>query len=310
MTENELDISGSLTWEEGLPHPQWDLIETWVESRCAPDARGDAWVGIGRQWLAELGPALGGGYEAIESNHFLALVARADETGSWLLPFAERCRATLLSSLGGVTDFDGRGKQLVMVLRKQDHYYRYIARYFAEGAHGGSAGIHIREGYPHVVLYGKQSWVLENTLAHELTHVSLHHLSMPQWLEEGLAQMFEHNMTGRSLLEVDAQLAARQKRYWGKHGLGAFWRGEGFTRPGKVQQLSYQLAEILIRLLVEESEPRWFGWVREPQRRFFAFLREASVSDCGEAACQEHLHFGLSDLAAKFLGPGSWTPSP
>ena len=47
---------------------------------------------------------------------------------------------------------------------------------------------------------GKELWILEDTLGHELTHVSLHHLSMPQWLEEGLAQMFEHNMTGRSLL--------------------------------------------------------------------------------------------------------------
>jgi hypothetical protein len=206
-----------------------------------------------------------------------------------------------------VTDFGELGKQVVMVLRNQDDYYRYISLYFPEGEHGGSAGVHIREGYPHVALHGKQMWALENTLAHELTHVSLHHLSMPQWLEEGLAQMFEHDMTGRSLLEVDAEMAGRHKQYWGKHGLCPFWRGEGFSRPGKVQELSYQLAEILVRLLVAESRPRWFGWVREPQRRFFAFLGGANVSDCGEAACREHLGFGLSDLAVKFLGPGSWS---
>jgi hypothetical protein len=305
----ELDISGSLTWEEGLPHPQWDLIATWIESRCPHDGQSAAWVAAGRQWLAELGPALGRGYQASESAHFLALTHQGDAPGGPLLQFAERCRAVLLSVLAGVAQFDVPGKQIIVAVRTADEYYRYITRYFSEGEHGDSAGVHIREGYPHVALRGKELWLLENTVAHELTHASLHHLSMPQWLEEGLAQMFEHDMTGRSLLIVDGEMAGRHKRYWGKRGLDAFWRGEGFSRPGKVQELCYQLAEILVRLLIEESRPRWFGWVREPQQRFFAFLREAGGADCGEAACREHLQFGIGDLAARFLGPGSWEAS-
>ena len=271
--------------------------------------REDVWAAVGRQWLGELGSALGVGYEPIESDNFLALISREDEIGHPLLRFAERCREALRSTLCGVADFDGKGKQIVIVLRNPRHYYQYIAMYYPEGDHGGSAGVHIRRGYPHVALLGKQLWTFESTLAHELTHASLCHLSMPPWLEEGLAQMFEHNMTGRQLLEVDAALAGRHKRYWSKHGLNEFWRGEGFSRPGKVQKLSYQLAEILVRLLAEESRPRWFGWVREPQMRFFAFLRGANESDCGEVACQEYLHCGLSDVAARFLGPGSWSPN-
>ena len=309
MGSRDLDISGSLTWDDGLPRPKWDLIESWVETNCAPDARRDTWIAVEKQWLAELGPALGDGYEVIESDNFMVLTGQADEIGGYLLPFAERCRAVLLSALGGVADFAGLGKQLVVALRDPEHYYRYISQYYPEGVHGGSAGIHLREGYPHVALHGGHLLGMQNTLAHELTHVSLLHLSMPQWLEEGLAQMFEHNMTGRSQLQVDDRMAGQHKRYWRKHGLDEFWRGEGFSRAGKVQGLSYQLAEILVRLLVEECQPRWFGWVREPQLRFFAFLRGASMSDCGEAACQEHLRFGLSDVAARFLGPGSWCPS-
>jgi hypothetical protein len=294
-----------------LPRPQWDLIEQWVESCCDPDDRYDTWTATVRQWLAELGPALGDRrYETVESDHFLALAAPEEATGRTLLKFAEHCRAALRSVLGEVADFEGRGKQVVLALHSQDDYYRYISLYFSEGAHGASAGIHIRQDYSHVALHGKQLSTLENTLAHELTHVALHHLSMPQWLEEGLAQMVEHDMTGRSLLEVDAEMAGRHKRYWGKHGLDEFWRGEGFSRPGKVQELSYQLAEILVRLLVEEARPRWFGWGRETQRRFFAFLRGASVSDCGEAACREHLRQGLDAVAGRFLGPGPWSPSP
>ena len=309
MSDNELDISDSLCWEDGLPLPRWDLIETLVESQCEPQTRPDVWIAVQRQWLAELGAALGVGYDTIESDNFLALVWRKDRSVRRLLPFAERCRTVLLSALSGTADLAGQGKQVVLALRNPDHYYRYISQYYPEGKHGASAGVHIREGYPHVVLYGKQLWALENTLAHELTHASLHHLSMPQWLEEGLAQMFEHDMTGRSLLVLDAKMADQTKRYWGRHGLDEFWHGEGFGSSGKVQELSYQLAEILVRLLIEESRPRWFGWVREPQQRFFAFLREANESDSGEAACQEHLRCGLSDLAARFLGPGSWSAS-
>lgn len=308
MRTTELDISGSLTWKEGLPRPQWDLIETWIESRCGPDRRADAWVAVCRQWLAELGLALGRGYDVAESDHFVALASLGDASGRWLLQFAERCRAVVLSVLAGVADFKIPGKQVMLALRTADEYYRYISLYFPEGEHGGSAGIHIREGYPHIALCGKQVWMLENTLAHELMHASLQHLTMPLWLEEGLAQMFEHDMTGRSLLQVDTEMARRHKRYWAKHGLDELWRGEGFFRPGRGQELSYQLAEILVRLLIEEARPRWFGLVREPQRRFFAFVRQARESDCGEAACRKHLQFGLGDLAARFLGRGTWSP--
>lgn len=309
MPGKEFDISGSLTWEDGLPRPQWDLIKTWIESNCDTDGQLDAWVAVERQWLTKLGAALRHEYEVVESAHFLALASQQNGTGRPLLQFAERCRSALLSILSGVAQFEGFGKQVVLALRDRDDYYRYISHYYSEGEHGASAGVHIRQDFPHVVLYSKHLWMQENTLAHELTHVSLQHPSMPQWLEEGLAQLVEHDMTGRQLLMVDGEMSGRHKKYWGKHGLDEFWHGKGFSRSGQVQELSYQLAEILVRLLLEEGRPRWFGWVREPQRRFFAFLQGASVSDCGAEACRKDLGFELGDLAARFLGQGSWSPS-
>jgi len=309
MSQQELDITDSLDWEEGLPRPRWDLIESRVDSQIDPGAQWDVWTVAARQWLTELGAALDKRYGVIESDHFLMLASQPEETGTSLLQFAERCRVRLLSSLEGVAEFDGRGKQVVVELRNPKDYFQYICVFLPEGERGGSVGVQIREGYPHIALHGRELWSLENTLSHELTHASLHKQSMPLWLEEGLAQMFEHDMTGRSLLDVTTEMAGLHKRYWGKHGLDAFWCGEGFSRPGKVQELSYQLAEILARLMVEESRPRWFGWVREPQVRFFAFLRDANAADCGAAAAGKHLGLELSSLAAKFLGPGNWSPS-
>jgi hypothetical protein len=215
MSAGQVDISSWLTWDEDLPRPQWDLIETWIESRCAPDERRAAWVVASRQWLAELSRSLGSGYQTAESDHFL-LACHGDASGDALLQFAQRCRVVLLSALSEVADFEVPGKQVIVALRNPDDYYRYVSPYYPEGEHGKSGGVHIRVGYPHVALHGKDVWVLENSLAHELTHVSLHHLSMPQWLEEGLAQMFEHDMTGRSLLVVNGEMARRHKKYWGK----------------------------------------------------------------------------------------------
>ncbi len=308
MNGEELDISEYMEWQDGLPVPQWSVIEPWIETRCAPGMRARAWDDVSRQWLTELVASLPDVKGPFESKHFIAIVPGADRSGGQLLQFAERCRGSLQSILGDIAQLDARGKQVVVALDEPDEYYRYIAAHSSDGEHGTSAGVHIREGLPHVALHGSRLIELENTLAHELTHASLQHLSMPQWVEEGLAQIFEHDMTGRSLLLMDREIAEEHQRYWRANGLGEFWSGEGFSDPGPVQRLSYRLAEVLMRLMIEEGRVRWFGLVREPQRRFFQFLRTASTDDCGQEACERALGYDLTDLAARFLGPGPWEP--
>jgi hypothetical protein len=309
MTVERLDISDSFTWEEGLPRPQWDLLSTWVKECVEPDARHIAWTDIARQWLDKLRPELGRDYRIAESEHFLVLAPQSGPPGDVLARSAEACHCALLTALPGVAAFKMPGKRVALVLTDVEQYYTYLSDYYSEGHYGGSAGVHVREGYPHIVLCGRELFQVENALAHESTHAALTHLSLPQWVEEGLAQMFEHNMTGRALLLVDGEMAREHKSYWKKRGLELFWRGEGFSRPDKSQQLSYQLAEILLRLLWEDHKPRWFGLDKSPQRRLFGFLREADACDCGESAARAHLRFGLAELAAKFLGHGPWTPA-
>jgi|GEM_PF-5908467 len=51
MNADDIDITDSFTWEDGLPHPQWDLIEAWVNSRYDLENQRDAWIAIGRQWF-------------------------------------------------------------------------------------------------------------------------------------------------------------------------------------------------------------------------------------------------------------------
>jgi hypothetical protein len=165
----------------------------------------------------------------------------------------------------------------------------------------------IREGYPHIVFHGDDLTTLEHTVAHELTHAALSHLSLPAWIDEGLAQMFDHNMTGTRFL-LSQELAQQHQRFWRSHGLDPFWKGDGFTRPDKGQKLSYELAELLLRMLSEDYRPRWFGSDKRPQRRFIAFLLHATAADGGESAARKHLGIGLGELVSRFLGPGDWSP--
>lgn len=308
MTPVNIEIKDALTWEEDLPRPRWDLLESWVESRVEADAREDAWTDLSRQWLKRLGAILGENYQIDESAHFLmlsALPALADH----LLWCAEHSREELLGSLPEVTEFS-LGKQPIVAIGAVEDYYRYICVYYPDGKHGGSAGCHVREGRPHVVLSGKLQPALESTISHEMTHVALTHLSLPLWLEEGLATSFQKRMTTHDgeMLVTGAE-ARKQKRYWSNHGLDAFWDGSAFLQAGKVQQHAYQLAEVLMRLLFEEYRPRWFGLAREPRRRLFGFLRAADAADCGQSAAREHLRIELGDLAGRFLGPGEWNPT-
>jgi hypothetical protein len=303
----KLELATMLAWEEGLPRPQWDLIDQWIETKCPADDRREAWDDVLRQWLEELQAALGGEWLLAESEHFLAI--GLPSLARTATKFAEHARTSLQAMLADVADFETPGKQVIISLPTLDEYYRYISYFYPEGEHGGSLGVHIREGYPHVALFGKDLWVLENTLAHELMHVSLHRCQLPQWVEEGLAQMFEHDLTGRNALMLDREKVAKHKDYWTEHGLDAFWSGQGFHLPDDVQELSYQLAEIVVRLMVVEARPRWFGLARGEQQRFFNFLRTARAEDCGAAASEACFGLPLTELAARFLGEGDWSPS-
>src|SRR5262249_25550872 len=162
-----------------------------------------------------------------------------------LLSVAERCRQHLLAVLPGVANFHSPGKYAILALKDQEDYYKYISSYYPEGHHGSSAGVHVKEGYPHIGLNGAAVSVADRTLAHELPHASVAYLELPRWLDEGLAQVFERFASGRPGLLIEPETAEKMKRGWGKRGLDSFWRGESFSAAGKAQMYSYMLAELL-----------------------------------------------------------------
>ena len=306
-----LDLSDCFPCDEGLPRPRWDMVHARVEAAAAPEDRGALWADATRRWLEMLRPALVPKYRLLESEHFQLLTWLAEDPAAALLRFAEKCRRVLLAELPGLAAFDAPGKMAILAFKRPARYYTYLAAFYPEGRYGGSVGVQVRStGRPHVALRGPRLLALQSTLAHELTHAALVHLKMPLWVEEGLTQKFQNVLAGQRPLQITGKTGRQHKRHWTRQGLVPFWTGAGFHKPGRVQRLCYELAEILQALLTSQHQPRWLGMDQGPPRRLAAFLAAADKADCGEAAARAHLGVGLGDLAARFLGPGDWSPAP
>ncbi|MDR0769945.1 MAG: hypothetical protein LBE75_01910 [Burkholderiales bacterium] len=72
----------------------------------------------------------------------------------------------------------------------------------------------------------------------------------------------------------------KHMRFWGGAEIQEFWSGKSFSRPGDAQELSYDLARILVEQLARDWD------------RFRQFALEADWRDGGARAARET--FGIS----------------
>lgn len=146
-----------------------------------------------------------------------------------------------------------------------------------------------------VLVFSRWNW--RRVVIHEMTHVLLSHLDIPQWIEEGLAQIFKDQVLHEASFTPTHALQREHRAYWQEHTLDRFWGGAAFHGVDEGRRLAYSLAETLVRILL-----------RDQAARFRSFLGAARYADAGDAASREHLGRGLADVAADFLGTGAWQP--
>jgi hypothetical protein len=312
MAESGFDIAPFLlTDNDSFPYPDWSQVATAISEGFGTADHRTAWTGAARQWLTTAANQYSR-YEVRETKHFLLLLPSDSNFSNMLAADTEHCRQSILELLPGVTRFEPPGTQVVIVFPNLDDYYTYTAAFHPDrGEYGTSTGMFMRgAGYPHTVFYlSTTGHHLTPTLAHELTHEALNHLVLPLWLEEGATQCIEQSVTPGGGFHLSAERVRRHKRYWSRHGLGAYWWGRGYHRPGQVQSLCYELSNVFFHLLSEEFRPSWFGLFGGGQReKLLSFFREANADDAGAASAQENLGMTLSRLAEKFLGPCDWSP--
>ncbi|HRX85145.1 MAG TPA: hypothetical protein P5572_09010 [Phycisphaerae bacterium] len=286
------DIAGAISVKDGFSRVDWDVVENWLNVHFVrSDHRDAARLEAVLQWLELLADELGQDYWINSARRCILLTNQPRPVGDDLLRFAE----SALDRIGVLLDIAPEAarapKHVLIRLHRIELYYTYISHYYAEGEYGGSGGVCIRAGMPHIVMprtpYGGEAAVV----AHELTHAVLNSFHAPAWVEEGVAQIIEQELTGRPTLQLNHEVADTLRAYWKTHPLDEFWCGRSFARADDGQRCSYQLAEVLVRLILADHRPR-----------FLPFLEDSAAEDGGEAAAQEHFSRSLAEIARTFLG--------
>ncbi len=308
-------IDCAFDFREGFSRPDWKLIRQTISATVDSGKSQEAWDEIVMQWLGRLQGELGGDYRLRRSRHFAFLSPLDKDTSRRLLDFAEGAISTIRDSLGEVAWGNYNGLHVVIVFAEEDDYYQYIADFYRDGNHPKSAGIHINVGYPHIALTFDTELRGGETVAHELAHHCLHHLSIPLWLNEGVAVVLQKavggysppsymgeassvwgTMSGWKPPVVWAELSEKHHQFWNEEEIQHFWAGTSFHEPGDAVQLSYSLAEIMMHLLAKNREG------------FLAFIQNARRDDAGQTAALDCLGICLGEAAGTFLGEGNWRP--
>jgi hypothetical protein len=282
----------------GLPRPNWAIIADWVEANVDQAAWDSVWSDIARQWLDQMHACLPAAYIICESENFLLLSSLDGASAERLLRWCEQFRNSILECLLSVAQDEGYGKHVVLAFESQETYYDYVADFYPEGGEfGASGGTYLNDGYGHIAIWIESRFDVHRTIIHELTHNLLDHLPLPGWLNEGTTQFMEDVLLESSSFTIDYELVQRHRAYWTAESIQEFWSGESFFSADEGQELSYHLAEVLVRNLCSDFS-----------RKFQDFLRAADRRDAGDTAARAAFGVGLADRLAQFIGPGDWQP--
>lgn len=280
---------------EGFSRPNWKAIHAFVQTKVPKEDWSGTWICIAEKWLDEMAKDLGSPCRVHRSGNFLCLSDLDEENTRTLLSYAESVLGIIRVVLGEAAWTGYLGKHVLLFFSDPDDYFAYISFYYPEGTHALSSGVFLASGYAHVALPCVNQSSAEHVLVHELVHNLLCHLSIPAWLNEGLAMVIEERVFRRSFL-IDHELVDRHAAHWNDKNIQAFWAGESFHVPGEESELSYSLARILITLLSENAKD------------FKGFIMNADWHDAGQDAALAILNRDLGEVAAEFLGVGNWRP--
>lgn len=291
----DFDLAAHLVDAHGLPVLDWAAAEAWLAGIAGEAACAGAWSACELAWLGHLRAALGPGYRLRQRGEVLLLSSLDDRLAAATLAFVDKTRQRVLRVLDGIAEQPPWGHDILVVFDDDETYYRYLAHHYGEdGEFARSGGVYLNAGCGHFATVQADLRAVEPVIAHELTHACLAHLALPTWLDEGLAVNTEQRLCPPPAdpfghRPSPQQMQARHRQFWGAAELREFWSGRSFLRADEGNELSYDLARILVAQLAAD-------WPR-----FQAFVRAADRADGGDAAARQHLGLALADLAAALL---------
>lgn len=299
----DFSVTENLLHANGLPLLDWNAAQHWVDGITGEAAQARAWSDCERAWLEHLRVALGPEYRLRADGSAMLVSTLERNVAEATLAFVNKTLQRVARILDGVAHVPEWGHDILVVFDDDDTYYRYVAHYYPEaGEFAGSGGMYINAGCGHFATVKADLRAIEPVIAHELTHACLSHLPIPAWLNEGIAVNTERRLCPPSSgVSSPQQMHARHRKFWGPVEVQQFWSGKSFLRADEGNELSYDLA----RIMVSQFGAAW--------DRFRPFVLAANVEDAGASAALEHLGVQLGDAVCALLeleSSSQWAPNP
>lgn len=292
-----------LSFYNGLPFLDWEAARPWIDASSSDALQGQAWNACERAWLLHMRDALGDTFRLDELGDAALVSSLEPRLAQATLEFMQRTSRRIAKVLDGITEVQEWGKDILIVFDDQDSYYNYVSHYYQEdGEYSLSGGMCLVRDCVHFVIVKDELHSIEPVIAHEMTHGMLTHLSLPLWLDEGLAVNTEQRICPKRLdYHRLNEFKIKRAQFWGENEIQEFWSGDSFSRPDEGNELSYDLA----RMMVEQMAQDWDS--------FRQFVLAAEATDAGAKAAQAYLHIDLGDFVTSLLDrPASdaWVPNP
>ncbi|BEP41750.1 hypothetical protein [Variovorax sp. V15] len=293
-----------MTLCNGLPLLDWKAVDAWTGAIDDPGLRYKGKLLAQRAWLLHLRDALGPHFHLHESDKAFVLSSLEDVVAVATSAYVATTRTRIQRLLADIAHFEEHGKSILVVMDDDDAYYDYVSGYYPDsGEFAFSGGMFIDAGCPHFLVKRADLAAIEPVIAHEMTHSALSHLKLPRWLDEGLAVNTERKLAGAGVLPLGEreQLRRSHLKFWDEARIQEFWSGASFFRTDEGNQLSYELA----RILVEQMGQNW--------ELFTRFASSAKREDGGAEAAREVYDMDLGAYACILMErepDAQWTPDP
>ena len=293
-------FSRHISKHEGYPILDWSALKAWINSIECIELQRKARIEAERAWLLHMREALGRGFQLIESKDALVLSSLDANVARATVEYIDRTRGRVIQLLEGIAQIPPLGKDLLLVFDDEESYYRYVSRcYPDDGEFAFSGGMYVNAGCGHYVTMKNGLHEIEPVIAHEMTHGCLSHLSLPVWLDEGLAVNIEHRLAGARPAHTPQQLRNMHLAFWNAQEIQVFWSGASFLRADNASLLSYDLA----RIIVEQLGKNWELLTR--------FVLTANEVDAGAISARQHLGVDLGEFVCALLDQEpsrAWSP--
>ncbi len=297
------DLAASLLDAGGLPVADWEAVQHWLESVPDGSAKAQAWSSCERAWLVHICIALGQQYRVRSQGSAILVSTLPAHVADATLAYVNKTVQRIVRVLDGVAAVPEWGYDILIVFDDDDSYYRYVSHYYPDaGEFAASSGMYINAGCGHFVTVKADLRAIAPVIAHELTHACLSHLPIPAWLNEGLAVNTELRLCPPPQATANPlQLHARHLKFWGAQEIQEFWSGKSFLRNDEGNELSYDLARVLVSQFAADWEP------------FRQFALTADLADGAAAAAGQHLGIDLGAAVCAVLErepDPAWAPRP